>query len=181
VLAGLWLLDGMLKLQPYMFTKNFAPMTLGEAGDGAPFWLTDPLDWAKRIVSDHPVGTMVPFALIEIAIGMAIAYRPALKYGLIGCLVWFPFLWFFAEGLGGLTTGEAISRIWGRATDYESDILHLAIGIAAAGLVADWARTLPRSVWTTLFALGCIYFAVRTYQAWADRRARAKLLARTAC
>lgn len=107
VLAGLWLLDGMLKLQPYMFTKNFAPMTLGEAGDGAPFWLTDPLDWAKRIVSDHPVGTMVLFALIEIAIGVAIAYRPTLKFGLIGCLVWVPFLWFFAEGLGGLTSGDA--------------------------------------------------------------------------
>jgi hypothetical protein len=107
VLAGLWLLDGMLKLQPYMFTKNFAPMTLGEAGNGAPFWLTDPLDWAKRIVSDHPVGTMVLFALIEIAIGVAIAYRPTLRYGLIGCLVWVPFLWFFAEGLGGLTSGDA--------------------------------------------------------------------------
>jgi hypothetical protein len=107
VLAGLWLLDGMLKLQPYMFTKNFAPMTLGEAGDGAPFWLVDPLNWAKRIVSDHPVGTMVLFALAEILIGLAIAYRPTVKYGLIACLCWVPFLWFFAEGLGGLTTSDA--------------------------------------------------------------------------
>ncbi|HTJ71359.1 MAG TPA: hypothetical protein VL551_27710 [Actinospica sp.] len=107
VLAGLWLLDGMLKLQPYMFTKNFAPMTLGEAGDGAPFWLVDPLDWAKRIVSDHPVGTMVLFALVEIAIGMAIAYRPTARLGLLACLCWVPFLWFFAEGLGGMTTSAA--------------------------------------------------------------------------
>ncbi|HET9173454.1 MAG TPA: hypothetical protein VFN97_28745 [Actinospica sp.] len=107
VLAGLWLLDGMLKLQPYMFTKNFAPMTLGEAGQGAPFWLTDPLDWAKRVVSGHPVGTMVLFALVEIVIGLAIAYRPTVRYGLIACLAWVPFLWFFAEGLGGLTTSAA--------------------------------------------------------------------------
>jgi hypothetical protein len=106
-LAGLWLLDGMLKLQPYMFTKNFAPMTLGEAGQGAPAWLVDPLDWAKRIVSDHPVGTMVPFALIEIGIGLAIAYRPTLRYGLIACVCWVPPLWFFAEGLGGLTSSDA--------------------------------------------------------------------------
>lgn len=107
VLAGLWLLDGMLKLQPYMFTKNFAPMTIGEATDGAPFWLADPIDWAKRIVSAHPVGTMVLFALVEIVIGLAIAYRPTLKQGLIACLVWVPFLWFFAEGLGGLATSTA--------------------------------------------------------------------------
>lgn len=107
VLAGLWLLDGMLKLQPYMFTKNFAPMTLGDAEDGAPFWLADPINWAKGVVGDHPVATMVLFAVIEIAIGLAIAYRPTLKYGLIACLCWVPFLWFFAEGLGGLTTAAA--------------------------------------------------------------------------
>ena len=107
LLAWLWLLDGMLKLQPYMFTKNFAPMTLGDAEDGAPFWLADPINWAKRIVGDHPVGTMIVFALVEIAIGLAIAYRPTLKYGLIACLCWVPFLWFFAEGLGGLTTSAA--------------------------------------------------------------------------
>ena len=75
----------------------------------------------------------------------------------------------------------AISRVWDRATDHEADILHLAIGIAAAGLVADWAHTLPRSVWTTLFALGGIYFAIRTFRAWADGSVRAKLLAHTAC
>jgi len=107
VLAGLWLLDGMLKLQPYMFTKNFAPMTLGDAEHGTPFWLADPINWAKAIVSDHPVGTMVPFALVEIAIGLAIAYRPTLRYGLLACVCWVPFLWFFAEGLGGLTTSQA--------------------------------------------------------------------------
>ena len=75
----------------------------------------------------------------------------------------------------------AISRVWGRATDYESDILHFAIGIAAAGLVADWARTLPRSVWTCLFIAGAMYFAARTYRSWSDRPARGKLLAQTAC
>lgn len=75
----------------------------------------------------------------------------------------------------------AISRVWGRAVDYEADILHLATGIAAAGLVADWAHTLPRAVWTTLFALGGLYFAARTYRSWANRNARARLLAHTAC
>ena len=54
-----------------------------------------------------------------------------------------------------------ISRAWGRGTDYETDALHLAIGVAAAGIVADWAHTLPRSVWTVLFAAGAVYFVVR--------------------
>ncbi|HTJ71358.1 MAG TPA: DUF5134 domain-containing protein [Actinospica sp.] len=74
-----------------------------------------------------------------------------------------------------------ISRAWGRATDYESDILHVAVGIAAAGIVAGWAHTLPRSVWTAVFIAGAVYFAVRIYLTWSDRTARARLLAHTAC
>ena len=105
VLAGLWVLDGVLKLQPFMFTKDFAPMTLGVASDGAPFWLADPMNWVQRIIVSHPVGPVVVFALIELLIGFAIAYRPTVRYGLLACLCWVPFLWFFAEGLGGMTAG----------------------------------------------------------------------------
>ena len=75
----------------------------------------------------------------------------------------------------------AISKAWSRATDYESDILHLAVGVAAAGLIAKWAHTMPRPVWTVLFIAGGVYFAVRTYRNWSDRVQRAKLLAHTAC
>ena len=75
----------------------------------------------------------------------------------------------------------AISKAWSRATDYESDILHLAIGIAGAGLIAKWAHTLPRAVWTVLFIAGGVYFAVRTYRSWSDRAERSRLLAQTAC
>jgi hypothetical protein len=75
----------------------------------------------------------------------------------------------------------AISKAWGRATDHESDILHLAVGVAGAGLIAKWAHTLPRSVWTVLFIAGGVYFAVRTYRSWSDRAARPRLLAHTAC
>ena len=103
VLAGLWVLDGVLKLQPFMFTKDFGPMTLGVASHGAPGWLADPIDRVQKIIVNHPVGPMVVFALVELAIGFAIAYRPTVRYGLIACVCWVPFLWFFAEGLGGMT------------------------------------------------------------------------------
>ena len=103
VLAGLWVLDGVLKLQPFMFTKDFGPMTLGAASRGAPGWLADPINWVQKIIDNHPVGPMVLFALVELAIGFAIAYRPTARYGLLACICWVPFLWFFAEGLGGMT------------------------------------------------------------------------------
>jgi hypothetical protein len=106
-LAGLWVLDGVLKLQPFMFTKDFAPMTIGDAAQGAPGWLADPMNWASRIVQDHPVGLMALFALVELTIGFGIAVPRTLKPALIACMLWVPFLWFFAEGLGGLASGSA--------------------------------------------------------------------------
>ncbi|MBR7833396.1 hypothetical protein KDL01_08975 [Actinospica durhamensis] len=106
VLAGLWVLDGLLKLQPFMFTKDFAPMTFSDATDGAPGWLARPIHSVSNLVGQHPVGLMVLFALIELAIGFGIAWPRTVRLGLIGCIVWVPFLWFFAEGLGGLASGS---------------------------------------------------------------------------
>ena len=106
LLAGLWVLDGLLKLQPFMFTKDFAPMTFSEATDGAPGWLASPIHSVSNLVGEHPVGLMILFALVELAIGFGIAWPRTVKLGLIGCVVWVPFLWFFAEGLGGLASGS---------------------------------------------------------------------------
>ena len=106
LLAGLWVLDGLLKLQPFMFTKDFAPMTLGEALDGAPGWLAAPIRWASGTEQRHSISAMAAFALIEFVVGFAIAWPRTAKLGLIACLVWVPFLWFFAEGLGGLASGS---------------------------------------------------------------------------
>jgi hypothetical protein len=107
VLAGLWVLDGLLKLQPFMFTKDFAPMALGDASDGAPGWLTGPISWASDLVQHHPVGLMVLFALVELAIGFGIAWPRTVRPALLACVLWTPFLWLFAEGLGGLAAGSA--------------------------------------------------------------------------
>ena len=74
-----------------------------------------------------------------------------------------------------------ISRAWGRATDYETDALHLAAGLAAAGLISTWMHTLPRGVWTALFAAAGLYFAVRARRAWAIAAERRRLLAGAAC
>ena len=59
-----------------------------------------------------------------------------------------------------------VVRFWGYTTDYETDALHLLAGIAAAGIISNWARTLPRSVWLVLFAAAGVYFLVKAVQAW---------------
>ncbi|MBR7833395.1 DUF5134 domain-containing protein [Actinospica durhamensis] len=59
-----------------------------------------------------------------------------------------------------------VVRFWGYTTDYETDALHLLAGVAAAGIVSSWARTLPRPVWLVLFAAAGVYFAFRAARAW---------------
>lgn len=66
----------------------------------------------------------------------------------------------------------AMARVLERATDVEADLLHLAAGLAAAGLVSSWARTLPRDLWAVLFAAAAVYFAYRAWEVWDERRTR---------
>jgi hypothetical protein len=74
-----------------------------------------------------------------------------------------------------------ISRAWGRSTDFEMDALHLLAGIAAAGLISTWARTLPRGAWTVVFAACGVYFAVRAARAWADASGRRRMIGGAGC
>jgi Domain of unknown function (DUF5134) len=74
-----------------------------------------------------------------------------------------------------------ISRPFNRTTDYESDALHLLGGVAVAGLISQWAHTLPRALWTTLFVLGGVYFLVRAALVWDTPGGRRRPLGAAAC
>ncbi|HEY3869720.1 MAG TPA: DUF5134 domain-containing protein [Actinocrinis sp.] len=62
----------------------------------------------------------------------------------------------------------AVARSWGRAGDYDADALHALIALALAGMLVRWLETLPRGVWTALFAAAALWFAGRL--AWSVRR-----------
>lgn len=89
VLAGLWLLDGVLQFQPYMFTKSFATMTLGPVayGDG-PGWVTGPAHWVTTTVWAHPVSANTAFASAQVLLGLGIAYRPLARWALAASIAW---------------------------------------------------------------------------------------------
>lgn len=71
----------------------------------------------------------------------------------------------------------AMSRATGVRGDLETDLLVLAAAVAVGGLLESWARTLPRSVWTIVFAAAAVYFTVRAVSAWANPSARGRMLA----
>ncbi|MBR7834473.1 hypothetical protein KDL01_14455 [Actinospica durhamensis] len=74
-----------------------------------------------------------------------------------------------------------IAQGWRRGVDYETDALLLLAGLATAGLISNWARTLPRPGWTVVFVAGGVYLAVRAARVWTDTRARRPLLGGLGC
>jgi hypothetical protein len=109
VLATLWLLDAILQLQPFMFTRGpdgFSGM-LRASASGNPTWIAHTITWNASIVDRQPVLTNTIFAGIQFLIGFGIAWRRTCKAALALSVVWSLAVWWFGEGLGAIFGGGA--------------------------------------------------------------------------
>src|SRR5437016_7421852 len=69
-LGLIWLLDGLLQLQPFMFTKAFVTQVILASADGQPAIIARPLVWAGHLMAPHIALWNALFAAIQIAIGL---------------------------------------------------------------------------------------------------------------
>jgi hypothetical protein len=107
-LATVWLLDGVLQLQPFFFTSGpngFSGMLKGVAA-GNPSFVAHSITWNASIVGHHVMVTNTAFAFIQILLGFGIAWRPSCKPALAASIVWSLGVWWFGEGLGGVFNGN---------------------------------------------------------------------------
>ena len=105
-LAALWLLDGVLQYQPFMYTKAFAQSLAGTAA-GNPSVIARPITWDANLVEHHLVLLNTVFATIQLLLGLGIAFRPTVKIALAASIAWSIGVWWFGEGLGGVLIGGA--------------------------------------------------------------------------
>ncbi len=105
-LAAIWLLDGVLQYQSFMFSRGFGQM-LAATAPGNPAVIADPINWAARILEQHTVPANFAFATIQLLLGIGIAYRPTVRAALAASVVWALAVWWFGEGLGGILSGGA--------------------------------------------------------------------------
>jgi hypothetical protein len=105
-LGGLWLLDGILQFQPSMFTKGFPEMLAGTSA-GNPAFVASPINWSATLITHHLVVLNAIFATIQVALGLGIAWRPAVRLALAASVLWSLAVWFLGEGLGGVLAGTA--------------------------------------------------------------------------
>lgn len=115
VLATAWLLDGILQLQPFMFSHGahgFSGMLAGTAA-GNPGPVASSIRWMARAVGAHSAPANLAFASFQILLGLGIAWRRSAKAALAASIPWAVAVWWFGEGLGGVLHGTGAPVVGG--------------------------------------------------------------------
>lgn len=106
----LWILDGLLKLQPKMFTSALVINVLGpNALNDQPKWLYSLMfQGANLWHAGLPVTTLL-LAIVELLLGIGLLFARGrwFRLTLWGILAWCAVVWVMAEGMGGILTGSA--------------------------------------------------------------------------
>ncbi|HWC85061.1 MAG TPA: hypothetical protein VG388_00885 [Solirubrobacteraceae bacterium] len=107
ILGMLWLLDGALQAQPFMFTHAFATQVIAPVGQGQPGVVSGPVHLASLVVDAHPVAWDVVFALGQLLLGVGLLVRRTARITLAASIAWAIAVWYAGEGLSSLASGHA--------------------------------------------------------------------------
>jgi hypothetical protein len=101
LLGLIWLLDGGLQFQSFMYSRGFIQLITSQAS-GQPGWLRSSVDWGAHIAGGDLSFYNTLFALVQVLIGLGLLYRPAVKHALLLSFAWALFVWWFGEAFGML-------------------------------------------------------------------------------
>jgi hypothetical protein len=101
-LGVLWLADGVLQWQPYMFSSAFFGNMLGMANMGLPGPVSALLFRITTMLTAHPVIWNAAFALLQVAIGVGLLWGRTASLARPVSIAWALAVWVVGEGFGGL-------------------------------------------------------------------------------
>jgi hypothetical protein len=108
VLLGLiWVIDGLLQFQPYMFHKTFVTSIIDPNVVGQPGIIAAPITWIGHLIEPRVALFNAFAASLQVAIGLGLLYRRTVKPALLASFVWAIGIWFTGEGLGMIFAGTA--------------------------------------------------------------------------
>jgi hypothetical protein len=106
VLGLIWLLDGALQFQTFMYSKGFVQVITGTAA-GQPHWLASSINWAAHTFQSNITVFNTLSALTQVIIGLGLLYRPAVKGALSLSFAWALVVWWSSEAFGFLFSDTA--------------------------------------------------------------------------
>jgi len=108
VLGTLWLLDGLLQLQPKLLGPSFAHDVIVPSAMGQPDLVAQAITHVARWISVEPALVDGLFAGVQILIGIGLLIRETVRPALVISIGWALGVWVLGEGMGGLLTGSAL-------------------------------------------------------------------------
>jgi len=167
LLATVWLLDAVLQLQPFMFTRGssgFSGMLDGMAS-GNPGWVAHTITWNGSIVYHQPILTDAAFATVQFLIAFGIVWRHSTRHALGLSVVWALGVWWFGEGAGGIFLGAATPLGGGPGGVLFYAVLAVLLWpsegsdqpfVAARTVGVAWAKGIWVAVWGLLAVLALV-------------------------
>jgi hypothetical protein len=107
-LGLLWLLDGLLQLQPAMFTARFAREVILPSAHGQPGFIAWPIHQAVHLILWAPGPVNAVVALAQIGIGVGLMFRVSVRPAIVVSILWSLNVWVVGEGAGGLAAGTGM-------------------------------------------------------------------------
>jgi hypothetical protein len=142
-----------------MFTRDFATQVIAPVGQGQPGFVSVPVHWASTVIAAHPVAWNVPFAAIQLLLGVGLLVPRTARPALAASIAWALGVWYFGEGLSGVAGGHA-SLIAGAP----GSALLYAVLAAAAWPRPDGSRAGPAPwlplAWAVLWVGAAVFQAL---------------------
>lgn len=155
-LAGLWVVDAVLQLQPGMFTSNFSADILYNAAlMYQPPGITAFLLAVARLEAAHAATLTVAIAAIQLLLASGLLFPRTRKAALWASVAWAAAIWVFGEGFGFLFTGTVLLE----AGSPGSALLYLALALLAVQALRADNRLDPRfatGLWSAYWGLGVL-------------------------
>jgi hypothetical protein len=158
-LGLIWLLDGGLQFQPFMLRTSFARDVIAPLGAGQPHFVAGPVHWAANLIAAHPVAWDVPFATVQVLLGVGLLVPRTATLALAASLPWAVAVWFFGEGLSGLASGHTSLLTGAPGAVVLYGLLALAVWPRRDPRHEAPARWLPLA-WAVLWVGGAIFQAL---------------------
>ncbi len=102
----LWLLDGTLQAQPYMFTSTFFSNNFGMANMGLPLLAARVEGSLDTAFGAHPAPWNAVFAIVQLSLGAGLLWPRTAKVALGASVGWGIAVWLIGEGIGGRLYGN---------------------------------------------------------------------------
>jgi cytochrome oxidase Cu insertion factor (SCO1/SenC/PrrC family) len=161
----LWILDGLLQLQPGM-PLGLAPSVLQPSAATSPGWVQHVVHVGVTVWADHPVQAAASAVWLQLGIGALLLLAPRGRLSRsagVAALGWGLVVWVFGEAFGGIF-GQGASWLFGLP------------GAALFYCVAGVLVALPESAWSgprlgrlVMRASGVFLLGMAVLQAWPGR------------